>query len=76
MYKRTIGAGQPALVFTQIYLLLSWKGTRLPLDKPFLPNDVHQLGLLDLETTALGNVTAKTSATNVVRETFSKSTAR
>lgn len=34
------------------------------------------LGLLHLETTALGDATAKTSVANIVRETFSKSTAR
>jgi len=42
----------------------------------FLHNNVHQLGLEDLEDIALEDVVAKTSATNVVRETFSKSTAR
>ena len=74
--ERKIGARQPAIVLAQISLLLSWKGTRLPLENPFLVNDVRQLGLSDLENTALGDVTAKTSVTNVVRETFSKSTAR
>lgn len=39
-------------------------------------NYVHQLSLRDLEDTAQIYVNKRTSATNVVRETFSKSTAR
>jgi len=38
--------------------------------------DVHQLGLEHLETIAHEDIAAKTSATNVVREAFSKTTAR
>jgi len=42
----------------------------------FACNNVHQLGLEHLEDIALEDVDAKTSAANIVRETFSKSTAR
>ena len=63
-------------MLAQVYLLFGRKGTRPFESDPFLRDDVHQLGLGQLETAALDDVTAKTSAANIIRETFSKSTAR
>ena len=63
-------------MLAQVYLLFGWKGIWLLLQGTFLRNDVHQLGLEHLEGTALEDVARKTSAANVIREAFSKSTAR
>ena len=68
--------GNPPLCSPKSVCYLAGKVTDPVFKGAFLQNDVHQLGLQHLENAALRDVITKTSATNIVKETFSKSTAR
>ena len=74
--RANIGPRDPPPCSPKSICYLAGKVPGPSLKGAFPRNDVYQLGLLRLETTALKDVATKTSATNIVRETFSKSTAR
>ena len=68
--------GDPPLCSPKSICYLAGKVLDLSSENNFLRNKVHQLGLERLEDIALEDAVTKTSAANIVRETFSKSTAR
>lgn len=72
------GSDEPPLCSPKSICYLAGKVSDPSFEGAAFPrNDVHhQLGLKDLEDMAYENVAAKTSAGNVVKEVFSKSTAR
>ena len=74
--KENLNPGNPPSCSPKSVCYLAGKVPDLFFKRAFLQNDVHQLGLPHLENTALGDVIAKTSITNIVEETFSRSTAR
>ena len=69
-------SGDPPLCSPKSICYLAGKVPDPSFKDVFLRNDVHQLGMEYLEDIALEDVATKTSTANIVRETFSKSTAR
>ena len=66
----------PPLCSPKSICYLARKVPNLSPEDAFLRTDIHQLGLESLEAIAYEDIVAKTSVSNVVRESFSKSTAR
>ena len=66
----------PPLCSPKSICYLARKVPNLSFEDAFSCTDAHQLNLEHLEAIAHEDITTKTAARNVVREAFSKSTAR
>lgn len=63
-------------LYVRLSLSVIWPERYLTFHSNLSRTDVYQLGLENLGTIAHEDIAAKTSARNVVREAFSRSTAR